>query len=270
MEPASDANPLSREGKPWTAREDQFLLKGIEAGEILEQLNVRIKRSIPAIVRRLAQLAVIIHANGVTLFQIQASTGLDPEIIQEAVDGVETTRLDALLGTMSKAEAKVEVKPVVPKAEPITPKAEPVAPKSGPESAARKGARWTDEEDAKVLEMVLRHVPRESIASALGRSGTSITYRLCDLGAKMVDEGQDLGEVATKLGLMRLQLQESMRAKQHHNALKTERAQAAIQRLAQKIPGLVPTPNVNEDKIDQLITLCTEIRDILLAIDARI
>lgn len=82
MEQPGSADLFSREGKPWSAKEEEYLLSGLRNGEILEQLNVRIKRRIPSIVKRLAAMIEQMQRDGKSLDEICEVMGMDSETVE--------------------------------------------------------------------------------------------------------------------------------------------------------------------------------------------
>lgn len=256
------ASQFPREGLPWTDKEVRYLLNGLQNGNIVEQLNVKMKRSIPSIVQHLAQLARNMYTFGISAEEIHERTTLDLEVVNELIAGKETPLFDSMYNEIMKNSD--------PAPAPVTPVPAPVTPASVANShicedakpTSRHGVRWTPEEDQQVLDLANRRVSRDEIASVTGRTPTSIMCRLRDHAIKMIQEGQSLDEVALKLGLGKLYIQEGIKQKQVADAFKAERV-AQKQAAQAAVLATAPAHIVTEVKLDQLIAICTEIRDLL-------
>lgn len=234
-----------REGRPWTIKENRFLLEGLQRGEIVEQLNVRIKRSTSSIVEHVIELARDMYKLGLSLDEIHMRTAIDPETIQKIIASQQSPKL----------QKEIAEQAVVCTPEPILERPAPVQAPEAPKPDSRKGSRWTAQEEAELLNLVKQGKSRADIASTLGRTPKAVLYRLVEYALRKVQSGDDVATVSEVVGLSTEYLNEAFRKREAN----------VVSNLVSPPQHVTTPPSASniEEKLDQMISICTEIRDLL-------
>lgn len=86
----------------------------------------------------------------------------------------------------------------------------------------------------------------------------------------MMSEGVEVDVAAKTLGVARMQLVEAFNAKQALDTAKVDRAKAILKSLPSTVPASLPeTDRSVSEKLDLLISICSEIRDMLSSVNQR-